>query len=181
MMSYMTILRTIQNLFEVMCWLVQEHREGMGQTKVPGHAFLAWRSTWRMVMYIYYITAARNSISSHVGSSCQGNRYCTEKAGGTARPSRTISDLPVPGRYPPASQAGRRGGPPSLRPHCSGQHPEAESKEKHEGWDPLPEFTITSPFVDSRADSNTYTMGKPMSESTLTPRQSRLCPPVKRA
>jgi hypothetical protein len=29
-----------------------------------------------------------------LGSSCQGNRYGTEKAGGTARPSRTKSHLP---------------------------------------------------------------------------------------
>ncbi len=163
-----------------MCWLVQDHRDGMGQTRVPGHAFLAWRSTWRMVVYIYYITAARNSISSQLGSSCQGNRYCTEKAGGTARPSRTKSDLS--GRSPPAiaRRAAVLGHSPSLRPHCSGRHPEAESKEKHGVWDPLPELTITSPFVDSRADSNTYTMGKPMPESTLTPCQSRLCPQVRK-
>jgi hypothetical protein len=34
-------------------------------------------------MYIYYITAAGKSISSQLDSSCQGNRYGTEKAGGT--------------------------------------------------------------------------------------------------
>jgi hypothetical protein len=35
--------------------------------------------------------------------------YCTEKAGGTARPSHTKSHLQGPS--PPASQAGRRVGP----------------------------------------------------------------------
>jgi hypothetical protein len=43
--------------------------------------------------------------------------------------------------------------------------PEAESKEKHGVWDPLPELTITSPFVHSRVDSKTFTMP----ESTLSP------------
>jgi hypothetical protein len=41
---------------------------------------------------------------------------------------------------------------------------EAESKEKHGVWDPMPELTTTSPYVHS----NTFTMGKPMPESTLT-------------
>ncbi len=39
----------------------------------------------------------------------RGNRYGTEKAGGTARPSRTKSHLP--GHFPLASQAGCRVGP----------------------------------------------------------------------
>ncbi len=67
---------------------------------------LAWRSPWRMVVYIYYITTAENYISLQLGSPCQGNRYGTEKAGGTARPSHAKSHLP--GHSPPASQAGRR-------------------------------------------------------------------------
>jgi hypothetical protein len=50
---------------------------------------------------------------------------------------------------------------------------EAESTEKHGGWDPMPEFTITSPYVDSSVDSNTFTTGNPMPESTLTLCQSR--------
>jgi hypothetical protein len=62
-----------------------------------------------LYMYIYYTTAAGNSISSHLGSSCQGNWYSTEKAGGTDRPSRTKSNLP--GHSPPANQGGRRVGP----------------------------------------------------------------------
>jgi hypothetical protein len=39
----------------------------------------------------------------------------------------------------------------------------AESQEKHGVWDPMPELTITSPYVHSRVDSNTFTMGNPMS------------------
>ncbi len=32
----------------------------------------------------------------------------------------------------------------------------------------MPELTITPPYVHSRVDSNTFTMGNPMPESTLT-------------
>ncbi len=39
---------------------------------------------------------------------------------------------------------------------------EAESKEKHGAWDLMPELTITSPYVHSRVDSNTFTTGNPM-------------------
>ncbi len=67
-----------------------------------------YRSTFLYVVYIYYTTVAGKSISSQLGSSCQGNRYGTEKAGGMAHPSRTKSHLP--GHSPPASQAGRRVG-----------------------------------------------------------------------
>ncbi len=37
--------------------------------------------------------------------------------------------------------------------------PEAESKEKHGIWDPVPKLSITSPYVHFRVDSNTFTMG----------------------
>jgi len=55
------------------------------------------------------------------------------------------------------------------------------------GWDPMPEMTINSPFVHSRVDPNTFTMGNPMPESTITPMpestlslfQSWLYPPVR--
>jgi hypothetical protein len=40
---------------------------------------------------------------------------------------------------------------------------------------PIPELTITSPYVDP----NAFTMGNPMPESTLTLCQSRLYPPVR--
>jgi|688.fasta_scaffold578138_1 hypothetical protein len=47
---------------------------------------------------------------------------------------------------------------------------EAESKEKHgECGDTLPELTITSPYVHFIVDSNTFTMGNPMSKSALFP------------
>jgi hypothetical protein len=48
---------------------------------------------------------------------------------------------------------------------------EAESKDKHDVWDPMMELTISSPYVNSRVDSNTFTMGNPMPESTLSPSQ----------
>jgi hypothetical protein len=51
---------------------------------------------------------------------------------------------------------------------------EAESKEKHGVWDPMLELTITSPYVCSRVDSNTFTMGNPMPDSTLSPSQGLL-------
>ncbi len=54
------------------------------------------------------VTAAGDYISTHLCSSCQGNRYGTEKAGGTASPSRTKSHLLS--HSLPASQVGRRVG-----------------------------------------------------------------------
>ncbi len=62
-----------------------------------------------------------------------------------------------------------------------GERPEAESKEKHGVWDLMPELTTTSPYVPSRVHYNTFTMGNPMPESTLTQgqAQSRLYPPVR--
>jgi hypothetical protein len=44
--------------------------------------------------------------------------------------------------------------------------PEAESKEKRGVWDPMLELTIISPYVHSRVDSNTFTMGNPLPELT---------------
>jgi hypothetical protein len=38
----------------------------------------------------------------------------------------------------------------------------------------MPELTLTSPYVHSRVDSNTYTMGTAMPESTLSPSQGTL-------
>jgi hypothetical protein len=51
-------------------------------------------------------------------------------------------------------------------------------QRKHGVWDPMPELTINSHCVHSRLGSNTFTMGNPMPESTLTLCQSRLYPPV---
>ncbi len=56
---------------------------------------------------------------------------------------------------------------------------EAEPKEKHGVWDHMPEMTTASPYVHSRVDSNTFTMGIPMPESTLTLCLSRLYPPIR--
>ncbi len=84
-----------------------------GSTRVPGHDdFLLWRSSSRIVVYIYHITAAGNSTNSQLGSSCQGNRYIV-KAGGAARPSRTKSHL----LGHTARRAAVLGQPSSLRPH----------------------------------------------------------------
>jgi hypothetical protein len=57
---------------------------------------------------------------------------------------------------------------------------EAESKEKHGVWDhAVVDYVLTSTYVHSRVDSNTFTMGNPMPESALTLCQSRLYPPVR--
>ncbi len=84
--------------------------------RVPGHASLRDLAHYGWLCTFTYITADGHSISSQLGSSCQGNRYGTKKAGDTARPSCTKSDLPV---YSPSDiQAGRRVGPAqnSLQP-----------------------------------------------------------------
>jgi hypothetical protein len=80
------------------CTDIHEQREGMGLLE-----FQAMPSLHHL--YICYITAAKNSISSQQGSSYPGNRYVTDKAGVTARPSYTKSHLPD--HSPPANQAGR--------------------------------------------------------------------------
>jgi hypothetical protein len=43
----------------------------------------------------------------------------------------------------------------------------------------MPEMTITSPYVHSRVDAETFTMGNPMPESTLTLCQNPLYLPVR--
>jgi hypothetical protein len=50
----------------------------------------------------------------------------------------------------------------SLRPLPKHWTPEAESKEKHGVWNPMPELTITSPYVRSRVNCSTFTMVDPM-------------------
>ncbi len=93
-------------------------REGMGLLEYQAKPSLrdVAHSSCRMVVYIYYITAAGNSISSQLGSSCQGNWYGMENAGCAARLSHAKSHLPV--HSPPASQMGRRSGP-GLKPSAS--------------------------------------------------------------
>jgi hypothetical protein len=63
-----------------------ERRHGL--TRVPGHPFLAWRISWKMVVYNSYVTAAGNFISSQLGSSCQGN-WCGTGKGRRCGPSIT--------------------------------------------------------------------------------------------
>jgi hypothetical protein len=60
-------------------------------------------------MQYAFLTINVHVVYVQLGSSCQGNRYGTEKAGGITRSPRTKSHLP--GDSPPASQAGRRVGP----------------------------------------------------------------------
>jgi hypothetical protein len=43
----------------------------------------------------------------------------------------------------------------------------------------MPELTITSTYVLSTDDSNTFTMGNPMPESTLTLCQNQFYPPFR--
>jgi hypothetical protein len=57
--------------------------------------------------------------------------------------------------------------------------PEAESLEKHGVWDPMLEFEYNLTLCPVRVDSNTFSMGNSMPESTLTLYQSRLYPPVR--
>ncbi len=49
--------------FRCLLFLLLRTERRHGSTRVPGHSFLAWRSSWRMVVYIWYMTAAENSIS----------------------------------------------------------------------------------------------------------------------
>ncbi len=65
-------------------------------------------------------------------------------------------------------------------PHNSTQHPLTlpathclydiyRGQIQRKTWDPMPELTITSPYVHSRTDSNTFTVSNPMPESALSP------------
>jgi hypothetical protein len=54
-----------------------------------------------------------------------------------------------------------------------GRQTEAESKKKQGVWDPMPELTLSSPYVHYRVDSNSFNMGNPMKELTLTLCQRR--------
>ncbi len=96
---------TLFSFSRIIRFTASPREKAPGSTRVLGHAFLAWHSSWRTVVYIYYITASWKSISSQLDSSCQGNRYGTEKAGSTARPSHTKSQMRV---TPSATQVGRR-------------------------------------------------------------------------
>ncbi len=99
-------------LYSVTVFLSSPERSHLS-TRVPGHAFLAWRILWRMVGTFI---AAGYSISSQLGISRQRNPDSTEKAGSTARPSRTKSHLPGT-LLQPAKRAAVSGQPSSLRPY----------------------------------------------------------------
>ncbi len=46
--------------------------------------------------------------------------------------------------------------------------PEAESQEKHDAWDPRLDWTITSPYVDSRVESYvTWALGNPCQSNLI--------------
>jgi hypothetical protein len=53
--------------------------------------------------------------------------------------------------------------------------PEAEPKEKHGGWDPMPELTVTSPYVHYRVDSMQHIYnGQPDSRVDFIPQSGTL-------
>ncbi len=53
-------------VFRCILFILLRTERRHGPTREPGHAFLAWRSSWRMVVYICYMIAAENSISSQL-------------------------------------------------------------------------------------------------------------------
>ncbi len=87
-----------------------DQREGMGLLKYQAMPFLhdvaldGWLCTFTILQQLH-----GNFIISQLGSFCQGNRYGTEKPGGTASPSQTKSHQP--GSLSAASQACHRVGP----------------------------------------------------------------------
>ncbi len=56
----------------------------------------------------------------------------------------------------------------NVRVQASGRYLKPKKSMVY-GRDSMPELTITSPYVHSRVDSNTITMGNPLPESTLSP------------
>jgi hypothetical protein len=77
----------------------QSQREGIGQPEYQSMPSLRGVAHDGWLCRFIIIKAARKSIILQLCSSCQGNRYGREKAGGTCRVS------------PPARQASRRVGP----------------------------------------------------------------------
>jgi hypothetical protein len=70
----------------------------------------------------------------------------------------TTDLCPKASQTPPSSPKGIIIPPPPPSTE-TGEVTEAESKLKHGVWAPMPELTITSPYVHSpRVDSNTLTM-----------------------
>ncbi len=84
-----------------------------GSARVPGHAFFTWHSYWRMVVnYIFYKTAAGNSISLQLGSSCQGNLPTWQFL---TRQEWTVNKKGLP--PPPKNSFSRPKGMTKVRPH----------------------------------------------------------------
>jgi hypothetical protein len=78
----------------------------------------------------------------------------------------------------PVTRCSKYDGPEVSHGLYNASTPEAEFKEKHGVRDSMPELTITLPYVHSRVDSDTFTIGNAMPKSTLTLCQSQLYPPV---
>ncbi len=53
-----------------------------GSTIVPGHAFLAWRSSWRMVVYIYCMVQKRKAILPVTYKITPGRSLSSSQPGG---------------------------------------------------------------------------------------------------
>ncbi len=87
-----------------------------GSTRVPGHACLAWRAHDGWLLYIYYKIAAGNSVSSQLGSSCQGTGTVRKRQ--AVRPVHHVQNhtCRVTLLQPPR-RAAVLGQPSSLRPH----------------------------------------------------------------
>ncbi len=64
---------TLHNVWVSGTSLRTERRQG--PTRVPGHACLAWRSSWRIVVNIYFLTAAGKSAVEQLLSGNRGIRY----------------------------------------------------------------------------------------------------------
>ncbi len=107
----------VGKITDIYFWYAPERR--YGSTRVPGHGFLALRSSWRMVVYIYHITAAGNSVSSQLGSSCH-----LVRATGTVRKRQPVRPVHHVQNHTwrvtplqPARLAAVLGQPSSLWPH----------------------------------------------------------------
>ncbi len=99
-----------------------------GSTRVQGHAFLAWRSSWRMVVYIYFITAAENAIVAPSWAA-------PVRATGSVQKSKAAGPVHHLQNHTcwvtltqPARRAAVKGQPSSLQPHWAYLHCYENSK-----------------------------------------------------
>ncbi len=97
----------------------RDHREGIGQLEhqaMPSVRVEVTHDGW-LCTFMYYITAAGNSVSWQLGSSCQCNRYGKKKRQAVhhvQNPTCRITLLLLARRAAVLDQ------PSSLRPHWSG-------------------------------------------------------------